>query len=716
MHSRVSMLPDSAGESAPSPRAGQVQDEPAAAMPGLVSGHPRRTIGLTSRGLTKVERISEFLDADTVYLKRRISSFWRDDVGSCDQLAGWGKKPTSKRAQQIAGKFGLPFVALEDGFLRSVGSGSEDSPLSIVVDEIGIYYDATAPSTLERLIATPLSPAQTERAKRIMNAWRDGRVSKYNKARDYDGILPQRFVLVIDQTFNDHSIQFGLADASSFERMLEAAIRENPDSTILVKTHPDVWAGTKRGHFNLRSIKQLPRLEVLAADCHPAGLIERAETVYTVTSQVGFEALIWGKPVRCFGMPFYAGWGLTVDTIPSPDRRGKASLEQLVHASLVSYPRYIDPESGKRCEVEAVIEHLAQQRKMRSRFPETLHAAGFSAWKRPMIRDFMAGTRLDFPKRRHKIPSGATVAIWGNVPDASVPDDATLIRVEDGFLRSVGLGAELRRSLSLALDPVGIYYDSSRPSALENILMSTDFDPALLSRARALRERLVAERLSKYNLDAQPWKRPDTRGPVILVPGQVESDASIRFGAPEIRRNIDLLRAVRKDRPEAHIVYKPHPDVVAGLRAEGEDEARAAQECDEIVMNGSVVQMLDHVDEVHLLTSLTGFEALIRGRSVTCYGQPFYSGWGLTSDVVPVERRTRRLCLDELVAGCLILYPTYVSRTSGRFITPEQAVDSLVRWRESGDGAISPSHKALRLGARIERLFLSPLAWLRAGR
>jgi capsular polysaccharide export protein len=484
-----------------------------------------------------------------------------------------------------------------------------------------------------------------------------------------------------------------------------------------VKSHPDVWSGRKKGHFDLERLDRLPGIKVLSADCHAATIIDKAEAVYTVTSQMGFEALIWGKPVHCFGVPFYAGWGLTNDAVPTPERRGRASVEQLVHASLVAYPRYIDPETGKRCEAEVVVEHLALQRKMRSRFPEQVYAIGFSAWKRPAVSDCMAGSDVQYPKNNLSIvPKGATVAIWGNVPREEVPPDSPLIRVEDGFLRSVGLGAELRRPLSLALDPVGIYYDSSKPSALENILMSAPFDDALLRRAAALRERLVAEQLSKYNLPAEHWQRPDTSRPVILVPGQVESDASIRFGAPGINRNMELLRAVRASRPEAHIVYKPHPDVVAGLREQGKDEARAGQECDEIVTRASVVRMLPDVDEVHLLTSLTGFEALVRGKSVTCHGQPFYAGWGLTHDLLPVARRTRRLTLDELVAGCLILYPTYVSWTSGRFISPEQAVESLVAWRDNGEGAVLASHKAVRLAARLERLYFSAFARFRTGR
>ena len=40
--------------------------------------------------------------------------------------------------------------------------------------------------------------------------------------------------------------------------------------------------------------------------------------------------------------------------------------------------------------------------------------------------------------------------------------------------------------------------------------------------------------------------------------------------------------------------------------------------------------LLGIVDEVHTLTSLTGFEALLRGIEVHAYGGPFYAGWGLT--------------------------------------------------------------------------------------
>lgn len=651
----------------------------------------RNMIVLTSRGIAKVPHLTSFLGDEVALMRNGSAGF--------TAVAGWGAKRSGMRARAEASKAAVPCLLLEDGFLRSIGRG--DAPLSLVVDDVGIYYKAGSPSRLEALIAAPLEEQQAVRARALVAAWRQGRVSKYNYARDFDRELPSRFVLVVDQTYGDSSVQQGSADDSSFERMLKAALNENPDCTVVVKTHPDVFTRKKRGYFDFDGISQNPRISVIAEDCHPARLLDEAEVVYTVTSQMGFEALIWGKHVRCFGMPFYAGWGLTNDELDAPSRRRPVSLEALVYAALVAYPRYVDPETGHRCEVERIIEHVALQRRMQARFPRKVHAIGFSRWKKPILERFMAGSEIRFERRAEQVPDGATVAVWGSSIPSGLPSDARLIRVEDGFLRSVGLGADLIQPLSWVCDDEGLYYDASRPSRLERILSETEFNPQILTRARSLRDSVVAAKVTKYNVSAVPWTKPRIAKPVILAPGQVESDASIRCGAPAVKTNLDLLRAVRAARPDAYLVYKPHPDVVAGLRTKGKDEDEAASLCDEIVTQADMAQMLDQVDEVHTLTSLTGFEALLRGVPVTCYGQPFYAGWGLTNDVVPVGRRLRRLSLDELIAGCLILYPSYVSRVSGQFTTPERAVNELVAWRVTGNQPLPLWRRTLRPALRF---------------
>lgn len=285
---------------------------------------------------------------------------------------------------------------------------------------------------------------------------------------------------------------------------------------------------------------------------------------------------------------------------------------------------------------------------------------------------------VHFVDRVDDVPADGMLVFWGK---QAAPADRPCIRVEDGFLRSVGLGADLVKPLSWVLDTRGIYYDATQASDLEYLLLNTAFDAPLLARAAALRARIAASGITKYNVGLSDWQRPAGRARVILVPGQVESDASLAYGAPQVHRNLELIKAVRAACPDAYIVYKPHPDVVAGLRKGGQNEGEVAGWCDEIVIDCAMGKLLDQVDEVHVLTSLAGFEALLRGKKVTAYGQPFYAGWGLTQDILPIPRRTRQLQLDELVAAALILYPSYISQNTGKLTTPEDALDELIAWR-----------------------------------
>lgn len=311
-----------------------------------------------------------------------------------------------------------------------------------------------------------------------------------------------------------------------------------------------------------------------------------------------------------------------------------------------------------------------------------VYALDFSSWKRAVVRQCFAPARVVFAASVADVPAGAVLAVWGMKPfDAALPEGVRVLRLEDGFLRSVGLGVDLIRPMSWVIDGRGIYYDATRPSDLEHLLSNASFGAAQLQRARQLCERIVSEGLTKYNTGGGVWQRPAGAASVVLVPGQVESDASLAYGAPGIRTNMALLQAARAAHPDAHVVYKPHPDVLAGLRARGADEHEALRWCDEVVEHAPMGELLLAVDHVHVLTSLAGFEALLRGKAVTCHGQPFYSGWGLTRDAVPNARRTRQLSLDELVAGALIEYPLYMSRTGAGLTAPEQALDELVAWR-----------------------------------
>ncbi len=251
-------------------------------------------------------------------------------------------------------------------------------------------------------------------------------------------------------------------------------------------------------------------------------------------------------------------------------------------------------------------------------------------------------------------------------------------RVEDGFIRSLGLGSDLLPPASVIVDGSGIYFDPSGPSDLETLLATHPFDDAIRRRARLLIDRLVQSGISKYAaggqapvLDAAAGRR------VVLVPGQVGGDLSVRLGGGPIQDNLRLLQEVRAARPDAFIAYRPHPDVDAGHRPGAIPDALALRFADRICRGGAMAPLINAVDEVHTLTSLAGFEALLRGRCVATYGQPFYAGWGLTTDRSRFSRRTRSLCVEELAAGTLLLYPRYVDPRTRLPCGPDVLIDRL---------------------------------------
>ena len=605
-----------------------------------------------------------------------------------DALLAWGRRPSARRVERLGQHWGLPVWHIEDGFLRSLGKGRGDPPLALLIDDLGVHFDATAPSRLEHLITLPLSLDQRVRAQQVQALWCKQRLSKVNPVQE-SPVPEQRFVLVVDQSAGDCSIPLGWASPEHFLQMLREALANHPACTVVVKVHPDVIHGRARGHFRAKDLVH-PRIRLSADGLHPAGLLQRAEAVYVVTSQMGFEALLWGRPVHCFGMPFYAGWGLTHDRLAAPDRRQQGgSLEALVHGALIAYPCCIDPHQHEPCSIETLMRAIGLQRQMRALAPRRVQAFGFTPWKQRNLRRFLAGSDVRFPMP-WMVPGGGmnAVAVWGRrgqprVLRAAARRQLSTLHVEDGFLRSVGLGADLIDPISWVVDSRGMYYDATLPSDLERLLFDGQWSVRKLERAAQLRQRLVGAAITKYNLQAAPWQRPSGIQRVVLVVGQVESDASIRFGAPGLCTNLGLLQAVRVAEPEAYLVYKPHPDVTAGLCRAGVGEEIAQRCCDEVLTSGSIDQLFTQIDALHVLTSLAGFEGLLRGVEVHCWGLPFYAGWGLTRDRETCSRRGRSLSLDALVHAALIEYPRYVSRGSGWFITPEQAIDELIAWKEA---------------------------------
>ncbi len=654
-----------------------------------------RATGVLSPGIMRIPHLRAFLPETraVVRVRGRLPR-------QLDSIAGWGRKPTSERARRLAGHRGLPYIGLEDGFVRSLGPPARGfAPLSLIVDPVGVYYDATRPSALERILEGEDDddlPLPLEDAMGAIARIRAERLSKINDAPEIGpGDLdpgPRPLVVVVDQTWGDSSIELGLAGERQFHDMLDAAIDENPDAAIVVKLHPEVVAGRRRGYLAERARRL--NLAVLAQAVNPISLVEQAERVYTVTSQLGFEGLICGTRVTCFGVPFYAGWGATDDRIACARRTRRRSPLEIFAAAYIRYARYVDPITGEACGIARALERLAVMKRANERNRGHAECLGFARWKRRLVRPFFAGMTGSWSFSgdvagavRRAAERGGRVCVWASREPADLAATAAaagvpVLRVEDGFLRSVGLGSDFLPGASLVFDRRGIYYDPRGLSELEEILEFEELDPEAVAQAARLRDLLVRTGVTKYNLGREaPFGFEADPRPRILVPGQVEDDASVRLGGAGIASNLELLRAVRGRCPDACIVFKPHPDVEAGNRPGRIAEGEARAFCDLVLRSASPHAAIAAVDEVHTLTSLIGFEALLRGRRVVTYGAPFYAGWGLTEDLLAFPRRTRTLTLDELVAGALILYPAYVDPISGFACDAETVAERLAAGR-----------------------------------
>jgi len=623
------------------------------------------------------------------YIKNTLSIF-----GS-REFEGWGLKRSGRFAKWCYEHFGGKLTLKEDGFIRSVGLGVNNSPsFSIVEDDIGIYYDATKPSKLENILNSydfKSDKELLELAKRAIELIKEKKISKYNQG---SLTLPsyikkgKKNILIVAQTKNDASLKYGLANNFKPNEMILTAIRENPNANIYLKIHPDVLSGKKESNIDLNYAKK--HLKIIKEDINPIVLLEAFDKVYTQTSQMGFEALLLGKEVICFGMPFYAGWGLSCDKLECKRRKRRLSLIELFSGAYVLYPKYFNPYSQKPSNILDTIKTIDRYRDIYAKNNGKLYLFGFSWWKRGFIKSYFPPLNqnefyfcrdLNSAKAKN-LDSNSKILIWGKrefkeVEEHSKKFKIPLYRVEDGFIRSVSLGSDLTKAYSLVVDTKGIYFDPTSRSDLEELLNSFECDSELIERSKRLQRYLIEKKISKYNInkDAKITLKDYKKGQkIILAVGQVEDDASIIYGANGMS-NLELIKRVREKNPLEYIIYKPHPDVLAGNRKGNILEDEALKYVDLIVTNYSIDSVLEVASEVHTITSLVGFEALIRGKKVYTYGVPFYAGWGLSIDERVCKRRLKRRSLDELVAISLIIYPRYLNPKSNRLCEVEALLE-----------------------------------------
>lgn len=677
-----------------------------------------------SKGILKLNGLDCFLAPE----KERYNS------SKVEAVAGWGHKETAKEAMLYAKEKHLPYIALEDGFIRSFDLGVNNAPtMSLSVDPFGCYYDASTPSLIDHLIENKddwFTQDQYLYAQQLIDQITTLEISKYNKSipathdlifngQDEAFTALRRKILIIDQTLNDASLILGAAPDNVEELIIQELKQNFKGSDVYIKVHPDVLAGKKKSLISLNKLRENGiRFNILAHPFNAISLLKLFDVVFTATSQMGFEALLLKKEVHCFGVPFYAGYGLTIDHIQhhrceERKKMGLVTIEELFTVAYLKLCRYINPITNQRCSLEEVINLLALQKKIYYKNNRNFVILNASSWKKELLKNYLSGyQKLLYAKTPEQAlllckKYHATLVQWAS---KSVPNLAHTAQekgfhtlfVEDGFIRSKGLGVNYSKPFSLVFDRQGIYYDPNHNSDLEDILGTLhereDLE-SLRQRAKSLIEYLTKNRITKYNVGKsmdlskleEKYRSLAKGKEIILVPGQVETDASVRTGGGKFKNNLDFLKAVRQDFPNSFIIYKPHPDVVSLARHGNKNISEFKRNCNLIVSKVDIALMYEIADRICVLTSQSGFEALLREKELHVYGKPFYAGWRLSTDLETFERRFDTLTLEDLVAGVLILYPRYYDWCTGLFARVEDIVYRL----EHLDQAKMPQDKLL---------------------
>ncbi len=585
-----------------------------------------------------------------------------------------------------------PITVIGPGPVSGIRPRANEMPLSLWRCEIDDGAEIPADPHRAALQAA-LADADTERGRSAVESWRRSGLSTRND------VPPDRLERLIDGTVAADTTHVVAVDRELLLNAPDLISRiraDNPSVGLVLAILDETISASMLREWSVKDGVTIVRDPVADTE-----LFKRAGKLYANAHPIGFGAVLAGVPARCAGRPYSAGWGLTDDLDAPGDVERAASLDAFADAALISSAYYRDPYDGRRIAFDEALDIYGF---LRDRFSENTkrpYCIGVKWWNHASVKALLDGAGgpavftedFDAAIDGAKAVDGRVIAWSASATEARSNACAKagipFLRVEDGFLRSVGLGAALARSASASFDATGIYFDATRPNDLETMLETVDLDDGDIARARQLRDAIVTARLTKYNVGRQTTETVFAEGRTgILVPGQVADDAGILKTlsttvdcSGKTNVNESLLKTVRARNPGAYIVYKPHPDVEADLRKGRVAEETALAYADAIVRDIDILDLIEACDRIETVSSLAGFEALLRGKDVSVHGMPFYAGWGLTEDLTACSRRTRLRSVDELVFFALIAYGRYIDPDTLLPCRPERLIGNLQRLR-----------------------------------
>ena len=261
---------------------------------------------------------------------------------SDDHVAIWGNSPTAHRGLRMVEKTGAKPLFVEDAFLRSLFPArvKDEAPAGLLIDHVANHFDPTKISDLEQILKSdPLDNGHDlQRARDAIARIGAAKLSKYCAYQDDPKKPRGAYILILDQTRDDAAVRASGGNDAVFSEMLYYAQENHPGQRIVIKTHTKTNAGKRTGYFTDAHCTS-PYITLYDGPASAWEMLENAVAVYTVSSTMGFEAILAGHKPHVFGKPFYAGWGLTQDYFPIDRRQRSLTRAQLFVGAMIQYPK-----------------------------------------------------------------------------------------------------------------------------------------------------------------------------------------------------------------------------------------------------------------------------------------------------------------------------------------------------------------------------------------
>lgn len=378
----------------------------------------------------------------------------------------------------------------------------------------------------------------------------------------------KRIVIIEQSRKTKLELRKVFAAEETFLQMVRDAKEQHPGAAFFLLQPPSVLSGKKKGY--LKKFAQENGIQIISEQVSSFSILAQADEVYTVSAKIGIDAVLLGKTVHCYGMPYYAGWGLTKDKVICVRRNIKVKREELFAALCLFFTRYLHPITKEPSHFQAIVRLILLQRPPlfeNKRFIACIH---FDEKQKAFFSKMYKHADIHFMKEQQGIEAASNNR--GMIYTAIEPTDQ--LKKDCGNIPLVYVRPGSFDRLYNQQKLVSLSFEGGPYPPLEKILQIKSMTEHDLLRARLLRQFLLELSSFREHFDYEDVKEGQDVIVIIgnadLAPKKMPESVSLQHG---ISGNLDkkgrpyhsfalplsddgkLIEYIRRQRPDAYIIY-----------------------------------------------------------------------------------------------------------------------------------------------------------------